>query len=134
MLLSCVLSWAEFTSKGGKKKGNQNVVSEVVFVRNHLKVQGDCFNQRPIKINLFCLLSKMAGLITLDGGPVTNIASRCRYFGDDFRVEIGGNVLAALPNGRRFEDATETGFFNQISQKKKKGTLKHQTLTICLRG
>lgn len=61
----------------------------------------------------------MAALITLDGGPVTNIASRCRYFGDDFRVEIGRNVLAALQNGRRFEDATETGIFNQISKKKK---------------
>lgn len=61
----------------------------------------------------------MAALIPLDGGPVTNIASRCSHFGDDFRVEIGRNVLAALPNGRRFEDATETGLFNQISKKKK---------------
>lgn len=60
----------------------------------------------------------MAALIPLDGGPVTNIASRCRHFGVDFRVEIGRNFLVTLPDGRRFEDATETGISNKISKKR----------------
>lgn len=110
-----------------RAKQNRNVASyEVIFVGNRdifvcnqaLKVQEDCFKERPIKINLFCLLSKMAALIPLDGGPVTNIASRCRHFGVDFQVEIGGNVLAALPDGRRFEDTTETGISTKISEKR----------------
>lgn len=109
-LLPRVLAWPKFPLKGGKKKQKfKNVACEVIFVRNQALIgRQDCFKERPIKINLFCLLSKMAGLIPLDGSPVTNIASRCGHFGVDFRVEI------ALPDGRRFEDATKTG----ISKKK----------------
>lgn len=61
----------------------------------------------------------MAALIGLDDGPVTNIASRCSHFGVHSRVEIGGNVLAALPDGRRFEDAAATGVSNKVSEKQK---------------
>lgn len=61
----------------------------------------------------------MAALIGLDGGRVTNIASRCSHFGVHSRVEIGGNVLAALPDGRRFEDAAVTGVSNKVSEKQK---------------
>lgn len=59
----------------------------------------------------------MGPVIPLDYSPATNIASRCRHFGVDFRVEIGRNVLAVLPDGRRFEDAAETDISNKISEK-----------------
>lgn len=32
-------------------------------------------------------------------------------------MEIGRNVLAVLPDGRRFEDAAETDISNKISEK-----------------
>lgn len=61
----------------------------------------------------------MTALIGADGGPVTDIASRCSHFGVRSRVEIDENVLAALPVGGRFEDAAKTGVSKNGSGEKK---------------
>lgn len=49
-------------------------------------------------------------------------------------MEIGRNVLAALPDGGRFEDATETGISNKISENRDSRAQLNPTLTVCLRG